>query len=108
MRTIKKELQAHTELYWWNMGKMTLSYKGDLKGLLKEQKISFTRRKTDTNGIFKYIFKSDFGIVFKTTGTITDFRHLAKQMIQMELVRLGDKSKLIVQGSWRPIVTVNH
>ena len=36
-----------------------------------------------------------------------DFTHLAKQAIQMELVRMGDKSQLYVVGSWRPTVTVN-
>lgn len=105
---LKNELDTYTELYWWNFRKKTLSYKGDLRGLLKEMNISYTKKKTKMDGIFEYRFKSEYGITFKTTGTINDFRHKAKQFIQMELVRMGDKSTLFVQGTWRPIVTVNH
>lgn len=36
-----------------------------------------------------------------------DFAHLAKQAIQMELVRMGDKSQLYVADLWRNTVTVN-
>jgi len=88
-------------------GKKTLSFKGKLKDLLKEQNIVFTRRKTKLDGIYDYYFKSAYGVKFKARGTINDFRHYAKQFIQMELVRMGDKSRLYVTGSWRPTVTVN-
>ena len=107
MNTIKEQLETYCELHWWNMGKKTLSFKGQLKDLLKEQKITFTKRKTETEGIFTFHFKSAYGISFKTTGLIHDFAHLAKQFIQMELVRMGDKSKLYVSNVWRPNVTVN-
>jgi len=107
MNTIKKQLETYTELHWWNMGKKTLSYKGNLKELLKIQGISYTKRKTEHTGLFKYVFKNDYGVSFKQRGTITDFSHFAKQMMQMELVRMGDKSKLYVNGCWRPTVTVN-
>ena len=107
MKTLKTELKAYTELYWWNYGKKTLSYKGDLKGLLKNQNVTYTKKKTEHEGIFEYRFKSAYGVVFKTTGIISDFRHLAKQFIQMELVRMGDKASLLVSGSWRPLVNVN-
>jgi hypothetical protein len=43
----------------------------------------------------------------KTTGLIHEFRCLAKQFIQMELTRMGDKSQLYVVGAWRPTVNVN-
>ena len=89
------------------MGKKTLSFKGNLGDLLKEQNISFTKRKTETEGVFKFSFKSAYGISFITTGLMHDFPHLAKQAIQMELVRMGDKSQLYVAGTWRPTVTVN-
>lgn len=105
---MKKELQTYCELHWWNMGKKTLSFKGCLGDLLKQQHISFTKRKTDVDGRFIFHFKNPFGISFKTNGTIYDFPLLAKQAIQMELVRLGDKSQLYVNGCWRPTVTVNH
>lgn len=105
--TIKKELETYTQLHWWNMGKKTESHSGTLRDLLKHHKITFTKRKTDTKGIYKYSFKNPFGISFKANGTINDFTHLAKQMIQMELVRMGDKSQLYVSGCWRPTVNVN-
>ncbi len=89
------------------MGKKTLYFKGQLGNLLKEQKISFTKRKTSTEGVYKFSFKSVYGISFITTGLSYDFPHLAKQAIQMELVRMGDKSQLYVSGVWRPTVNVN-
>lgn len=107
MKTLKKELETYCELHWWNFGKKTLSFKGNLEDLLKNQKITFTKRKTDKEGIFAFTFKSDYGITFKATGLISDFGLYAKQAIQMELVRMGDKSQLYVAGVWRPTVNVN-
>ena len=107
MKNIKEELETYCELHWWNMGSKTLSFKGELRFLLINQKITFTKRKTETEGVYTYYFKSPYGITFKTTGTIQGFPHLAKQFIQMELVRMGDKSQLFVYGSWRPTVNVN-
>ena len=101
------ELNTYCELHWWNMGTKTLSYKGNLKDLLKEQNITFTKRKTEKEGIYNFYFKSAYNITFKTVGVINDFRHHAKQFIQMELVRMGDKSQLYVSGAWRPTVNVN-
>lgn len=107
MNTIKKQLEAYTELHWWNMGKKTLSHKGSLKDLLEKNRISYTKRKTEHEGLFNFSFKNDYGISYKQRGTITDFSHFAKQMIQMELIRMGDKAQLYVSGCWRPTVTVN-
>jgi len=104
---MKQELETYCELHWWNMGKKTLSFKGELKDLLKEQKITFTKRKTEHKGIYNFYFKNSYGISFKVRGQISDFSHSAKQFIQMELVRMGDKSQLYVSGVWRPTVTVN-
>jgi len=107
MENIKSQLETYTKLHWWNMGKKTLSHEGTLKDLLLHQKISYTKRKTEHEGLYKYRFKNDYGVTFTATGTISDFSHYAKQMIQMELVRMGDKSQLYVSGCWRPTVTVN-
>jgi hypothetical protein len=108
MRTIKNELKTYCELHWWNMGKKTLSFKGELKDLLKKQGITFTKRKTEHEGIYIFYFKCSSGISFKRSAPISDFSHFAKQFIQMELVRMGDKSTLYVSGTWRTTVTVNH
>lgn len=107
METIKTQLETHTKLWWWNMGKKTLSHEGTLRDLLKHQKITYTKRKTEHEGLYKFRFRNNYGILFTARGTINDFSHLAKQMIQMELVRMGDKSQLQVNGCWRPTVTVN-
>lgn len=104
---LNEELKTYCELYWWNMGSKTLSFKGELKNLLIEQKITFTKTKTDVEGIYKFVFKNPYGISFKTRGTIESFTHSAKQFIQMDLVRMGDKSQLYVSGAWRPTVNVN-
>ena len=104
---MKKELQTYCELYWWNMGHKTLSFKGELKDLLKEQRITYSKRKTDREGLYMFTFKNDNGITFKKRSTVDEFPFLAKQFIQMELVRLGDKSQLRVWGVWRSTVTVN-
>ena len=107
MGNLNNELNTYCELHWWNMGHKTFSFKGQLKDLLKEQKITYSKRKTETEGIYIYYFKSAYNITFKVSGTTIDFTHFAKQFIQMELVRMGDKSKLYVNGVWRPTVTVN-
>ena len=104
---IKAELETYCELHWWNMGKKTLSFKGKLGDLLNKESITFTKRKTEIEGIFTFHFKSAYGISFKTIGLMHDFTHLAKQAIQMELVRMGDRSQLYVAGAWRPTVNVN-
>jgi len=104
---MNKELKTYCEFHWWNMGTKTLSFKGELKDLLKEQKISFTKRKSEIEGLYIFSFKNLNGITFKARGTISDFAHNAKQFIQMELVRMGDKSQLYVSGVWRPTVNVN-
>jgi len=107
MNNINNELKTYCELHWWNMGKKTLSFKGELKDLLKKQNITFTKRKTEIEGIYSFNFKCPYNITFKARGTINDFKHYAKQFIQMELVRMGDKSQLYVSGAWRPTVNVN-
>ena len=103
---IKSELETYCELHWWNMGKKTLFFKGQLKDLLKEYNITYTIRK-EKEGLFLFNFKSQAGISFKTRGVDSDFSYLAKKMLQMELVRMGDKSRLYVGNTWRPVVTVN-
>lgn len=108
MKLIEKELQTYCTLHWWNSGKKTLSYEGDLKGLLRENIVKYSVRKTTTEGIYKFTFSNPFGIKFVCNGLISDFTHLAKQFIQMELVRMGDKSSLYVSDCWRPNVTINH
>ena len=107
MESLKDELNAYCELHWWNMGQKTLSYKGNLKGLLKSQHITYTRRETGHDGLYMYYFKIPTGIRFEARGTKQDFRTFAKQMVQMELVRMGDKSQLHVNSFYRPTVTVN-
>ena len=104
---MKKVLKTRCELHWWNMGSKTLSFKGELKDLLKEQKITFTKRKSEIESFYYFNFKSAYNVTFKVRCSINDFSHYAKQFIQMELVRMGDKSQLYVSGAWRPTVTVN-
>lgn len=103
----KELLETNCKLVWWNCGSKTPSYDGDLKGLLHNQDISYTKRKTDTEGIFKFYFKSIHGITYTKTGIIEDFVRLAKQAIQMEMVRMGDKAELTVRNCHRPTVSVN-
>jgi hypothetical protein len=105
---MKQELETYCELHWWNMGTKTLYFKGELKNLLKKQDITFTKRKTENEYNYTFTFKNPYGITFKVRGSKLEFPHYAKQFIQMELVRMGDKSKLFVKGIWRPTVTVNH
>lgn len=107
MKEFKEELDTYCELYWWDFGIKTLSFKGCLKDLLKKNSITFTIRKTETEGIYKYNFKNCCGISFIVKGTKLDFKLYAKQFMQMVLVRMGDKAQLYVTMSWRPTVTVN-
>ena len=107
MKKLKEQLKTYCELHWWNMGKKTLSFEGPLSELLKQQRIKYTCTRTDSEYLYKFRFTNLNGITFVQRGTLLDFPTLAKQFIQMELVRMGDKSQLYVQGSWRPTVTVN-
>lgn len=109
MKTLDEQLKTYSTLHWWNMGKKTLSFKGELKDLLKEQNISFTIKKihSEYKGLYTFKFKSSSNITFKVNGKMYEFPHYAKQFIQMELVRMGDKSELYVSGSWRASVSVN-
>ena len=107
MKKLKEQLKTYCELHWWNMGKKTLSFKGPLSELLKQQRIKYTCTRTDSEYLYKFRFTSSNGITFIKVELLSNFPHLAKQFIQMELVRMGDKSQLYVQGAWRPKVTVN-
>jgi len=104
-----EKLTNHCTLYWWNMGTKTLAFKGTLGELLEKNKIQYLKRKTMTQGINTYHFKNQHGLSFKTTGVDWQLPDIAKQFLQMELVRMGDKATLHVEGViWRPKVTVNH
>ena len=107
MKGLEKYLDTYCELHWWNMGKKTLSFKGPISELLKQQCIKYTCRKTDSEYFYKFKFTNSNGITFIKKGLLLDFPFLAKQFMQMELVRMGDKSQLYVQGVFRPTVTVN-
>lgn len=106
-KRLKKELTTYCELYWWNLGKKTLDFKGELCLLLSKHKITYTKRKSEIEGFYNYKFKNEYGITYSVRGSVQDFPHYAKKFIQMELVRMGDKSQLYVGGTFRPTVTVN-
>ena len=107
MKGLEKYLDTYCELHWWNMGKKTLSFKGKISELLKSHDVKYTCKRTDSEHCYLFKFKNPHGIKFESRGLLSDFSHLAKQFMQMELVRMGDKSQLHVQGTFRPIVTVN-
>ena len=107
--TLKKELQTYCELHWWNNGTKTSSFKGPLKDLLFSHKITFTKSKSEIEGYFYFRFKSAYDITYKVRCNISDFPNYAKQFIQMECVRMGDKITLYVNMNsiGRHTVTVN-
>ncbi len=47
---IKAELGTYCELHWWNMGKKTLSFKGQLGDLLKEQNQNKKKKRKERGG----------------------------------------------------------
>lgn len=104
---MKNILKTYCELHWWNGGAKTLNFRGTLKDLLTHQSITYTKTKTDHEGLYTFIFRTQSGITFKTLSTIQGFADSAKRIVQMELVHMGDKSRLYVQGAFRPTVTVN-
>ncbi len=106
-KIFKQELETYCTLHWWNIGKKTLSFKGNLSDLLKRNNVSYSIRKTDNEFVYQYIFKNSYGITFKAKATRIEFPFLAKQFLQMEFCRMGDKVSLYVQGVWGPTVTVN-
>ena len=106
-KELNQYLETYCELHWWNFRKKTLDFKGSISELLKSKKISYKCIKTEREGVFKITFKNDYGIIFSQKKTLSEFPFLAKQFIQMELVRMGDKSQLYVQNTFRPTVTIN-
>lgn len=105
----KAELNTYCTLHWWNFGSKTLQFKGTLQEFLKEQKVTFKiSKKKDSDFQFNFNFTNPYGITFKVVGMQQEFPHYAKQFLQMEMVRMGDKCTIYVQGVWRPTVTVNH
>ena len=108
MQGMKQQLERYCELHWWNMGRKTKSFTGNLKELLIDNKVTYTKRKTEHEYLFKFTFKNPYGITFTTRGLVSDFADNAKRFIQMELVRMGDKSQLYVGSTFRDTVTVNH
>lgn len=104
---LKRELTTYCELYWWNHGKKTLSFKGELHQLLTDFRITYCKRKTEFDGFFNFKFKNLNGITFTIKCAKEDFPFYAKKFIQMDLVRMGDKSQLYVSGTIRSTVTVN-
>lgn len=103
------ELNTYCTLHWWNFGSKTLQFKGTLQDFLKEQKVTFKiSNKKDSTLQYDYTFTNPYGITFKVVGVQHEFPHYAKQFLQMEAVRMGDKCTIFVQGAWRPKVTVNH
>jgi len=107
-KLFKQELSTYCTLHWWNLGKKSLAFKGELKDLLEIQKINYSIRKTKIEGLYHFRFKNTYGIEYKVKSTQMDFTYHAKKFIQMELCRMDDKSTLFVQGTWRATVTVNH
>lgn len=90
-------------IYWWNMGKKTLDFRGDYKDffLMKEIKI----RKVKEN-----FYKITFSVgtsKFIIQSYTTDFIDLFNIAIKSFLVILGDKTKFIdgynreYQINWR-------
>lgn len=107
-KIFEQELNTYCTLHWWNFGKKTLQFKGTLKDFLTEQKVKFKISKTDNEFIYNYTFTNPFGITFKVKGTQYEFPLYAKQFLQMEMCRMGDKCTIYVTGVWRPTVTINH
>ena len=107
MKKLEQQLKTYCELHWWNMGKKTLSFKGTLSELLKLHDVKYTCTRTDSEHSYLFKFKNPYGIKYESRGLLSDFPYLAKQFMQMELIRMGDKSQLYVEGVWRPTVTVN-
>ncbi len=108
-KTFEQELNTYCTLHWWNCGSKTLQFKGQLKDLLKSQKVTFRiSKRKDSDFQYNYTFTNPFGITFKVVGMQQEFPHYAKQFLQMEMCRMGDKSTIYVNGAWRPTVTINH
>lgn len=105
----KSELNTYCILHWWNLGSKKLQFKGTLQDFLKEQEVTFRiSKKKDNDFQYNYTFTNTKGITFKAVGMQYEFPYYAKQFLQMEMCRMGDKCTIYVQGVWRPTVTVNH
>jgi hypothetical protein len=81
-------------IYWWNMGKKTLDYRGTYKGFLKQKGIK-VRSITKNNA--KYLrFYISVGSSRATLDTYDfDYLRCCDDAIKIFLTLMGDKAKLI-------------
>jgi hypothetical protein len=107
MAFLDSELANSTEVYITDKGKKNIKFTGSLLKLLQRYKISFTYRKTDTEGVYIYKFQNKNGMIFTVAGKVNDFIRFAQLFVQMELVRIGTPMQLYVKGSTVEIVSVN-
>jgi len=118
IRTVESLIGAGEEIYnrsipcelyhsYRGHGQRKLGFEGDLYDLLTKYNIFYKLKEVET-GVYRFTFKSTF-ITFEIQGLESDFSNFAKKALQMELVRIGDPSILIIKDgkTIRPEVSVN-
>ena len=98
-KEIKQALQKSITIYWWNMGKKKLDYKGNYEGYFKKKDITFkVGEKKITNTTHKFLdFKIPCGshtIKLRAywSGSDWDFKENCDKALILFLTLLGDKT----------------
>jgi hypothetical protein len=93
-KDIENVLNQNIIVYWWNMGKKTLDFRGTYYGFIKDKDIKL---KSIRNGLRLIVRLSQrtFIIEAKNIRTVYDLRRALDDAIGIYLTNLGDKSLFI-------------
>lgn len=105
--TVKLEMEngrsKHITLYWWNMGRKKLDFKGTIGNYFEEKKIKasiITHPKNKETSGYRFILYTGSNKI--TYDAFYDsFENAAIQVIEFYLSVLGDKATII--GSYKTI-----
>ncbi len=90
-----KEYYANKEIqvYWWNMGRKTLDYRGSYEGFLKKKNITITKTLKGTCAGYHYYIS--LSTTEATLDAIGDYAQCCNEAIKIFLTLMGDKAKLV-------------
>jgi hypothetical protein len=97
-----KILNSNLNIYWWNFGKKTLDFNGDIKQYFLKENIKFSKKlinKEYDNYNHAYVFTLKFNIgSISFTQQSENLESLIKVCVFSRLVYLGDKSQVSFLG----------
>jgi len=97
-----KILNSNLNIYWWNYGKKTIDFNGNVKQYFLKENIKFSKKLINTDfdaSNHFYIFTLKFSVgSISFTQQSKDLESLIRLSIFSRLVYLGDKSQVSFLG----------